>query len=289
MGFEALGGEPEIEGIEFVEYATSRPKEFGSALLAMGFQPVAKHRSRDVLLYRQGDVNVIVNADERALEGEADAETEVVLKALAIRVPDAGVAYRHALACGAQPVSSQAGPMELNIPGVHGPGGAVLFLLDRRAGVSFYEVDFLPLPEARFDVPALAGLHFFGIVQYILAGDTARWCNFYERVLGFTPLPEGMRFGVLPRGTIMRSACGCFFLQFIEPPAGAEDAHWQEGFNRIGLGVPNVEKAVAELESRGIHFVDASLLGNRELGALTRTLVGGTQFELVHHAQQNGC
>ncbi|MBT9498275.1 MULTISPECIES: VOC family protein [Zoogloea] len=284
MEFENVTGEPEIEGIEFVEYATARPKEFGVALQAMGFRPVARHRSRDVLLYRQGDVNVIVNADPKAVASEdLEAGSEVMLKALAIRVPDAGVAYTRALACGGQPVPSRAGPMELTIPGIQGPGGAVLFLLDRRAGVSFYEVDFLPLADAQFDVPALSGLHFFGIVQYILAGETDHWCNFYERVLGFAPLPEGVRFGVLPRGAIIRSACGRFFLQFIEPPAGAEDAHWREGFNRVGLGVPDVEKTVAELESRGIHFVDSSLLGNRELGALTRTLVGGTQFELVHH------
>jgi len=285
MEFKDVAGDPEIEGIEFVEYATSRPKEFGAVLLSMGFKPVARHRSREVLLYRQGDVNVIVNADARALDGEGGGCAVVVLKALAIRVPDAGVAYQHALECGGQPVPTCAGPMELNIPGIHGPGGAVLFLLDRRAGVSFYEVDFLPLPGADFRVPALAGLHFFGVVQYILAGETARWCNFYERVLGFSALPQGVHFGVLPRGAILRSACGRLFLQFIEPPAGAEDAHWQEGFNRVGLGVPDVEKAVAELEARGIQFVDSSLLGNRELGALTRTLVGGTQFELVHHAE----
>jgi 4-hydroxyphenylpyruvate dioxygenase len=284
MEFEKLGSEPEIEGIEFVEYATARPKEFGEALKAMGFRPVARHRSRDVLLYRQGDVNVIVNADPKAVASEdLEAGSEVMLKALAIRVPDAGVAYKRALACGGQPVPTRSGPMELNIPGIQGPGGAVLFLLDRRAGVSFYEVDFLPLADAQFDVRALAGLHFFGIVQYILTGETDHWRSFYQRVLGFVPLPDGVRFGVLPRGAIIRSACGRFFLQFIEPPAGAEDAHWREGFNRVGLGVPDVAQAMAELESRGIHFVDSSLLGNRDLGALTRTLVGGTQFELVHH------
>jgi len=123
------------------------------------------------------------------------------------------------------------------------------------------------------------------VVQYLPSGDTARWRTFYEKVLGFAPLPEDVRFGVLPRGMVMKSACARFFLQFIEPPAAAEDAHWQEGFNRVALGVPDVAHAVAELEARGIHFVDASLLGNPELGALTRTLVGGTQFELVHHAE----
>lgn len=286
MELESLSVSSEIEGIEFVEYATRCPQEFGAALLAMGFRPVARHRSREVLLYRQGDVNVIVNADAGALDGESQkCGSAVLLKALAIRVPDAGLAYRHALECGGEAVASRAGPMELNIPGIHGPGGAVLFLLDRRADVSFYEVDFLPLPGAHFNVPALAGLHFFGVVQYLPSGDTARWRTFYEKVLGFAPLPEDVRFGVLPRGMVMKSACARFFLQFIEPPAAAEDAHWQEGFNRVALGVPDVAHAVAELEARGIHFVDASLLGNPELGALTRTLVGGTQFELVHHAE----
>lgn len=283
METESLNAEHEIEGIEFVEYATTRPKEFGASLVAMGFSAVAKHRSREVVLYRQGEMNVIVNSDAKALEGESKAGADVVLKALAIHVQDADLAYRHALECGGTPVPSHAGPMELNIPGIQGPGGAVLFLLDKRAGVSFYEVDFLPLPDAQFDVPAIEGMHFFGIVQYIFMNETQRWSNFYQRLFGFLSLPEGTRFGVMPRGIIMKSACERFFLQLIEPPAGAEDAHWQEGFNRIGLGVPDVARTVTALESRGIQFVNSAMTGNRDLGALTRTLVGGTQFELVHH------
>lgn len=276
-------GRPVIEGIEFVEYATRQPEAFGAVLEAMGFRPVARHRSRNVLLYRQGDVNVIINSDARALAREPGARADVVLKALALRVGDAGEAYRHALECGAHPLTSRAGPMELNIPGIHGPGGAVLFLLDRRAGVPFYWVDFLPLQDADFNVPPVAGVHFFGVVQYILQGETDKWCDFYGQMLGFTRLAEGVHFGVLPRGAIMKSACGGVFMQFVEPPAGSDFVHWQEGFVRVGLGVPDVERAVAELEARGIRFVDASLLGNREMGALTCTLVGGTQFELVHH------
>ncbi len=278
-------GEREVEQIEFVEYATARPKEFGDALEAMGFRPVAHHRSRDVVLYRQGTVNLIINSDARAVRAEHLRDSEVVLKAIGVRVPDAGQAYMRALECGAKTFNGRTGPMELNIPGVHGPGGAVLFLLDRRAGVAFYEVDFLPLPGASFDVPALAGLHFFGVVQYILGGDSQRWIDFYQGLLGFTALPAGTAFGVMPTGTIMKSRCERFFLQLIEPPPGAEDADWVEGFNRIGLGVPDVLLTVRELEARGIRFVDPAMLGNPEHGALTRMLVGDTQFELVHHIE----
>ena len=51
-----------LDGIEFIEYATSRPQAVGQALESMGFRPVARHRSREVLLYRQGAMNVVINA-----------------------------------------------------------------------------------------------------------------------------------------------------------------------------------------------------------------------------------
>ncbi len=272
---------PRIEGIEFVEYATRQVDTFGALLQAMGFVPVARHRSRQVLLYRQGNMNVILNAHPKAQHvPEGDG---IELRALGLRVPDAEQAYAHALACEARPVATRPGPMELNIPGIQGPGGTAVFLLDRRAGVAFYQVDFLPLPGVSFEVPALAGLHLFGVVQYIQRGETARWCDFFHQTLGFEPLPDDVRFGVMPRGALMRSSDESFFLQFVEAPEGAEDAHWQEGFTRIGLGAPDVAAAVAVLEARGIQFVDASLLGGRDRGALTRSLEGGIQFELVHH------
>ena len=83
-----------MDGIEFIEFSTSKPQGLGQVLELIGFRPIAKHRSREVLLYRQGGMNIIVNAhvggNPRAIR---PAETPVIA-AIALRVRDAAAAYR---------------------------------------------------------------------------------------------------------------------------------------------------------------------------------------------------
>ena len=90
-----------LDGIEFVEYATTQPQAFGALLQSMGFMPVARHRSREVMLYRQGLMNLIVNAHPEALPGLTAPTSVPTLSAIALRVRDAGFAWKHALDQGA--------------------------------------------------------------------------------------------------------------------------------------------------------------------------------------------
>ena len=152
-----------LEGVEFIEYATSKPQALGQVLETMGFRPVARHRSREVLLYRQGDINIIVNAHSN---GTALTEKPVIA-AIALRVRDAAAAYRRALERGAWAVPARVEVMELNIPAVHGVGTSRIYFVDRHKEFSIYDVDFTPIPTVDQRPPAIAGLHFFGIVQYI--------------------------------------------------------------------------------------------------------------------------
>ncbi len=125
---EAIGAVPNplgLDGIEFIEFATSKPQAFGQVLEMMGFRPVARHRSREVLLYRQGGMNFIVNA-----HGSGLAETPVV-SAIALRVRDAAAAYRRALERGAWGVPPRVEVMELHIPAIHGVGASRLYFVDR--------------------------------------------------------------------------------------------------------------------------------------------------------------
>src|SRR5262245_46081237 len=97
-----------IDGIEFIEYATSRPQEFGALLHRMGYVPVARHRSREVVLYRQGAMNLIVNAHPDALPGLSAPGSTPVLAAIALRVRDAAYAHKHALDLGAWDMPTRA-------------------------------------------------------------------------------------------------------------------------------------------------------------------------------------
>jgi len=270
-----------MDGIEFIEYATSQPQAFGALLQKMGFSAVARHRSREVMLYRQGAMNVIVNSHPDALPGLAAPVETPMLAAMAFRVRDASQAYRHSLDCGAWEMPTRASAMELNIPGIHGVGDSLIYFVDRYRDFSIYDVDFVPLPGAAPRPPALAGLHWFGVVQAILNDRTNDWVDFYRTLFGFTILPEGKYFGVLPKGTLLESPCHTFYLQLIEPPPGAEDIHWDEGLVRVGLGAPDVRAAVRALKERGIVFIDHGAVQPTEKGALTQVYQGAVTFELV--------
>lgn len=270
-----------VNGLEFVEYATSKPQAFGALLNQMGFTAVARHRSREVTLYRQGAMNLIVNSDPAALPGMSLPDSVPEIAAIALRVRDAGFAFRHSIDRGAWEMPTRAAAMELNIPGIHGVGDSLVYFVDRYADFSIYDVDFVPIPGAPRAVPSLAGLHYFGIVQAVLAGRSADWIDFYRHLFGFSELPHGKYFGVLPKGTLLESPCHGFYLQLVEPPPGAEEIHWDEGFLRLGLGAADVPAATRALQARGVVFVDHGAVQPSDRGALTQAYLGGVTFELV--------
>jgi 4-hydroxyphenylpyruvate dioxygenase len=270
-----------MDGIEFIEYATSQPQAFGALLQQMGFAAIARHRSREVMLYRQGAMNLIVNAHPEALPGLPVPSATPALAAIALRVRDAAYAHRHAVELGAWEIPTRASAMELNIPGIHGVHHSLIYFVDRYKDFSIYDVDFVPLPGAAQQPPAIAGLHYFGVVQAVSGERTADWLDFYRHLFGFSVLPRGQYFGVLPKGTLLESPCHKFYLQLIEPPPGSEEIHWDEGLVRVGLGAPDVPAATRALKARGVNFVDRGAVQPSEKGALTQIYLGGVTFELV--------
>ena len=270
-----------MNGIEFIEFATAQPQALGGLLQQMGFVPIARHRSREVTLYRQGPMNLIVNADPASVASEADAEKRPALSAIALRVRDAGTAWRRALDLGAWDIPTRASAMELHIPGIRGVGDSQIYFVDRPHNFSIYDVDFVALPGADKHPPSLAGLHYFGVVQAVDLDRTADWTDFYSTLFGFTPLPEGKFFGVMPKGSLLESPCHKFYLQLIEPPLAPEVLEWDERLVRIGFGARDVPGAVRELQARGVVFVDREPVQPSDKGALTQIYLGSVTFELV--------
>jgi 4-hydroxyphenylpyruvate dioxygenase len=284
-GREAVPDMPnrlDMSGLEFIEYATTRPQAFGQALEALGFLPVARHRSREVTLYRQGRMNLVVNAHPDDARVVATADGHPVLSAVAFRVRDALKAHSHCLALGAWDAPSHARAMELHIPAIQGPGSSRFYFVDRWDEFSIYDIDFKPIPGVDPQPPGLADMGYFGVVQYIGAGRSGPWMTYFEQLFDFTPVPDDQRFGILPKGKLMKSPCGQFLWQLVEPDPGLDD-EWrsEERLQRLGLGVPDVSAAVQVLRSRGLSFVDAHTLHPQDRGALTRPVMG-VSFELVH-------
>ena len=175
-----------LMGFEFVEFASPVAGVLEPLFEKMGFSLVAKHRSKDVLLYRQGDINFIVNREPKSLAGYFAAEHGPSACALGFRVRDSHKAYHRALELGAQPVDVPTGPMELKLPAIKGIGGAPLYLIDRfEDGKSIYDIDF----EWIDGVERHPKGHGFKIIDHlthnVYRGRMAYWGAFYERLFNF--------------------------------------------------------------------------------------------------------
>ena len=177
---------PGTDGFEFVEYASTEPEKLHELFQTMGFTAVAKHRSRDVTLYRQGDVNFIVNAEPDSFARRFAEQHGPCACAMAFRVADARHAFERAVSLGAKPVETRVGPMELHIPAVEGIGGSLLYFVDRYGDRgSIYDVDFVWTGE-REARPHGAGLYYIDhLTHNVHRGNMDTWADFYERIFNF--------------------------------------------------------------------------------------------------------
>lgn len=268
-----------LDGVEFIEYATSKPQQLGQVLEMMGFKPVARHRSREVMLYRQGEMNIVVNANPI----DAGALSAPTISAIALRVRDARAAFAFACERGAWAVPTTSEVMELNIPSIHGVGASRIYFVDRYNEFSIYDVDFVPIPGVEQRPAATAGIRFFGAVQYIGSERSFDWVEFYESLLGFQLVPDEERFGIMPKGKLLNApsikASSGFMWQLVEPDVLEMDS--DEKLQRIGLGVPDVMAAVKALRVLGVEFVESNEVHAEARGAITKTYLGSVMFELV--------
>lgn len=252
------------DGFEFVEYSARRPEELARLFERLGFVAVARHRRKDVTLYRQGGINFILNAEP---DSQAAQFTEIhgpSANAIAFRVTDAYDAVRRLEAGGAEVVESGAGPMELNIPAIRGIGGSLIYLVDRYDGSSIYDVDFKPVPGVD-PKPVGAGLTYIDhLTHNVERGNMDRWSGFYERLFNFREIRyfdiAGKLTGLHSRA--MTSPCGRIRIPINESSDDTSqiaeylEDHNGEGIQHIALGTADIYAAVEALRSRGVSFMD---------------------------------
>lgn len=119
------------DGFEFVEYTSPEPEKLAALFDQLGFVAVGRHRSKDVIHYRQGDINFLLNREQVGQPEIFRGQHGAGANAMAFRVKDAAHAFREAISRGARPIEAKAGPMELNIPAIEGIGGLNVYLVDR--------------------------------------------------------------------------------------------------------------------------------------------------------------
>jgi 4-hydroxyphenylpyruvate dioxygenase len=211
----------------------------------MGFRAIARHRHKEVTLYRQGEINFILNADPESFAQRFARLHGPSVCAIAFRVQDAASAYRRATSLGAWGFANHAGPGELNI--------------------GFYDVDFEPLEGATLD-PAGHGLRYIDhLTHNVHRGRMKEWADFYERIFNFREIRyfdiEGQLTGVKSRA--LTSPCGKIRIPINEegnekPGQISEylDTYRGEGIQHIAMGARELLATVDALRASGVKLLD---------------------------------
>ena len=268
------------DGFEFIEYAAPDPVAMGRAFEAMGFKPVARHRHKNVLLYRQGTINFLINAEPDSFAQRFARQHGPSVCAIAFRVHDAKAAYERAVSLGAWGYAGKAGPGELNIPAIKGIGDSLIYFVDRWRGkggaqpgdignIGFFDVDFEALPG----VSAQEALHPFGhgltyidhLTHNVHRGRMGEWADFYERLFNFREVRyfdiEGQVTGV--KSKAMTSPCGKIRIPINEEgkenPGQIQeylDMYKGEGIQHIAMGSDDLYRTVDGLKASGVRLLD---------------------------------
>jgi 4-hydroxyphenylpyruvate dioxygenase len=180
-----------LDGFEFIEFCAPEKGPLEAIFSAMGFALVARHRSKDVDLWRQGEINFVLNYEPRSAAAYFAAEHGPSVCGMGFRVRNARTAHRAAVERGAEPVEIAAAPMELKLAAVRGIGGSLIYFVDRYAtpdnprSLSIYDVDFEFLADVD-RTPRGAGLKLIDhLTHNVYHGRMAYWANYYERIYGF--------------------------------------------------------------------------------------------------------
>ncbi len=252
------------DGFEFVEYAALDPRPLEELFAKLGFTRVAQHRSKNVHLWRQGDINFILNAERNSqAEGFYNAHG-LSANAMAFRVKDAAFAIKRAKELGAKVVESKVGPMELAIPAIEGIGGSLLYLVDRYGDRgSIYDIDFVPLPGVD-QHPAGVGLTYIDhLTHNVERGNMEKWADFYSRLFNFRQIRyfdiEGKLTGLVSKA--MTSPCGKIRIPINESSDDKSQIeeylreYKGEGIQHIALATDDIYKTVAQLKQH-VRFMD---------------------------------
>ena len=250
------------DGFEFVEYAAPEPELLRALFEQMGFVCVARHRSKDVTLHKQGDINFIINAEADSFAQQFARDHGPCVCAMAFRVKDAAAAYERAIELGATAVDSSAGPMELNIPAIEGIGGSRIYLVDRYGENTIYDVDFVPTGQPESEE---AGLTYVDhLTHNVQRGNMDTWAGFYEKLFNFREIRyfdiEGQLTGLTSRA--MTSPCGKIRIPINESSDDKSQieeylSEYQgEGIQHIALGTDDIFQSVKTMRARQVVFQD---------------------------------
>jgi 4-hydroxyphenylpyruvate dioxygenase len=252
-----------LDGFEFIEFASTERGVLEPVFESLGFTLVAKHRSKEVDLWRQGRINLIANYERKSPAWYYAEEHGPSACGMAFRVRDAKAAYARALELGAQPVDVPCGPMELKLPAIRGIGGATLYLIDRyEDGSSIYDIDFNWL-EGVDRHPEGCGFEVIDhLTHNVYKGRMDYWAGYYEKLFNFR---EIRYFDIKGEYTGLTSRA-----------MTAPDGKIRIPLNEEGGGGGQIEEYLLKYNGEGIQHI--ALICDDLPACLDRLKACGTQF-----------
>ncbi|WP_404402699.1 4-hydroxyphenylpyruvate dioxygenase [Idiomarina seosinensis] len=256
------------DGFEFVEYAA--PDEKGLAALKdlfdkLGFTEVARHKTKQAWLYKQNDINFIINAEPGGQAESFAREHGPSVCGMAWRVADAEHAMKHALANGAKAFPAEQGVID-DAQAVYGIGASVLYFIDNYQDNAVYQQHFTFYDDWQGKMNAhAAGLYEIDhLTHNVFRGNMDTWAGFYERIGNFREIRyfdiEGKLTGLLSRA--MTAPCGKIRIPINESHDDKSQIeeylreYKGEGIQHIALTSDNIYKTVSDLRSIGMEFMD---------------------------------
>jgi 4-hydroxyphenylpyruvate dioxygenase len=251
-----------VDGFEFAEFAAPDPALLHSLFRQMGFSPVGRHHSRNIILYRQGGVNFLVNEEADSFASEFAAAHGPCCTGFAIRVADAKAAYESTVEQGAKPLENVKGTA-LDGPCIEGVGGSILYLVDRTDGSPF-NAEYVAIDGANLN-PKGFGLTFIDhLTHNVYEGSMDHWAKYYSQLFGFYEARyfdiKGQQTGL--RSRAMTSPTGVISIPINESSDPSSqineylDLYRGEGVQHIALYTNDIYKTVEAMRNAEISFLN---------------------------------
>jgi 4-hydroxyphenylpyruvate dioxygenase len=255
------------DGFEFVEFTSPEPEKLAAYFEQIGFTAISKHRSKNVVRYKQNDINFILNMEPNGQAADFRNAHGPSANAMAFRVKDAAKALEEAVKRGAEPVVGKVGPMELNIPAIKGIGGAYIYLVDRYGAQTIYDIDFKPIDGADESKNAIGLTYLDHLTHNVFRGNMKTWADYYEKIFNFREIRyfdiEGKVTGLFSKA--MTSPDGKIRIPLNESKGeeGKVDQIQEylqrykgEGIQHLAFGADNLYEVVDRLRARNVELQD---------------------------------
>lgn len=248
------------DGFEFVEFAHPNPDEARALFISMGFSLTARHKTKAVELWQQGDITYILTDEADSHARRFVEEHGPCAPSMGWRVVDARHAFDHAVRNGATPYTGA--DKTLDWPAIVGIGGSLIYFTDRYgAGINPYaaDFDFVAAPK-----PAGVGFHYLDhLTHNVFKGNMDRWFEFYSRLFNFRQIRffdiEGKYTGLYSRA--LTSPCGRIRIPINEDRGETGQIveylkrYKGEGIQHIAVGCDDIYGCTEAIAARGLRFM----------------------------------